>query len=654
MYETRRAMMWVRRSIALALIGGTVLALALAGCTKGSGSRVPNVPPETMLSFSPDNEDTASYRVRMNWFGWDPDGEIAYFLTKWDTLDWVRVVNTDSMFLVSASADTVAIDKGYEYHTFQVKAVDNEGEPDPTPEVVSFTAFTIVPETNITRGPSGVTGPMVRLEWQGSDRDGVIAGFQYHMYAWDESASDWNLVLPAGGGEWVSVGPNERTVLLDPWEGKHLFEVRAIDDAGAQDQTPARREFTCNPELAGPRLYIGSNVFGAFAFRGPIWPDASNIPIPIFAGERIRFRWAANGDDYGGEILGFRHAYDDTSTWPAWSIYDTQFEVTPEPGIHSLYVSVLDNANVQTRARIRFEVIEATLDEYILVVDDYDNKETMPKWGTDAVRTEFYDQLLAGYVRERVEWEPVQHQGPGGPLPPTVDALQGASTVIWYCDGGESSLGDLFYGNVPYNSLAGYTRVGGNVILCGSELFAAITGEGYDQHKTITVAEDDTTEAGVFLREFVGVSRVTNSGAGASKDSPYAYGYCFYGGVPNPGFEDFTPIYIDSVGPGGYPEPGKWPIYTYDPIKYANTYAYGGIPYTDKLEVFQGTAMEFLAIDSYLNNNFEGATCGVLNLSGDNHGNSCILTFPLYYCQYDGVKATLDQVLMLFGEEKLR
>ena len=32
----------------------------------------------------------ANYRVRMNWFGWDPDGEISYFLTKWDTLGWMQ------------------------------------------------------------------------------------------------------------------------------------------------------------------------------------------------------------------------------------------------------------------------------------------------------------------------------------------------------------------------------------------------------------------------------------------------------------------------------------------------------------------------------------------------------------------------------------
>ena len=99
-------MVWTRRIAAIALIGAALLALVLAGCEKSLGERAANLPPETTLSYSPGVGDTANYRVRMNWFGWDPDGEIAYFETKWDSLDWIRVVNTDSVFLLSASADS--------------------------------------------------------------------------------------------------------------------------------------------------------------------------------------------------------------------------------------------------------------------------------------------------------------------------------------------------------------------------------------------------------------------------------------------------------------------------------------------------------------------------------------------------------------------
>jgi hypothetical protein len=651
-------MVWTRRLVAAVLVAAALLALVLAGCEKSLGERVANLAPETTLSFSPDDGDTANYRVRMNWFGWDPDGEISYFLTKWDTLDWVRVVNTDSVFLVSASGDTVDEQNGFEYHTFSVKAVDNEGMEDASPEVVSFTAFTSVPETQFLQvggGPTGTTGPMVSFRWQATDQDGVIVGYDYRLSRWDAIDHEWDQVLPDPlVAEWIEVGPDISTASFGPLAGRHLFEVRAIDDAGAADQTPARREFTCNPALAGPRLYVGSNVFGLFQFRGPVWPESANDAIPIFAGERLRFNWEATGQDYGGQILGYRHAYDDTSTWPAWSIFDTHFEVAPDLGGHSLYVSALDNSNVQTRGRIRFEVVEATLDEYILVVDDWDEREHLAAWGTDEDRTSFYDLLLAGYVRDRVEWEPSQHLENGVPQAPGVDALRGASTVIWYADNENITLAPLFDPfQTQYNALAGYVRVGGNLVLCGRRVLTQVLD---DEPYPITVSADDTTQAVGFVRDFLHIGYADNSGSAVNKNSPWSYGYCFYGANPAPGWEDeFSSVYIDSVGTQGYPDPGKWPVYSWQSPPYPAGYVRGGLHQIDKLQAFQGTGEEIFLIDAYLNElNYGGEPCAVLYLSGDNHGNSCFFGFPLYYCQYSHVKAMLDKVLLFYGEEKIQ
>ena len=209
----------------------------------------------------------------------------------------------------------------------------------------------------------------------------MIVGYDYRLSVVGlATRAVWVQVLPDPlVGEWIQRGCRRNDRELRSSGRQAPFEVRAVDDAGAADQTPARREFICNPQLAGPRLYIGSNIFGSFEFRGPVWRESANDAIPIFAGERLQFGWVASGQDYGGQILGYRHAYDDTSTWPAWSIFDTRFEVAPELGGHSLYISALDNSNVQTRARIRFDVVEATLDEYILIVDDWDyRRDTWP------------------------------------------------------------------------------------------------------------------------------------------------------------------------------------------------------------------------------------------------------------------------------------
>ncbi|MBN2565710.1 MAG: hypothetical protein JXB46_08365, partial [Candidatus Eisenbacteria bacterium] len=562
-------MTWARKLSVLAMFVAILASGIILGCSKfDPGTRNSNLTPETTLSFAPDEGGTANYRVRMNWFGWDEDGEVVFFETAWDKPDtgvswseWIdtqiekwrkalvdtayadtariygqRVVGTDSVFMWSA-ASAYDEDQGYATHSFGVRAVDNEGARDPSPESLSFTAETALPETRIEEGPASVTGPMVRFVWGATDFDGIITYYYYSLYQRQD-------------GQWIPVVVDEKveasrtSVLFGPLAGLHRFEVWAEDDAGAKDQTPAVRQFTCNPELAGPLLTIFTNVFGNHTFRGPVWPDSYNYPEPIFNGERLQFYWNADASDYGGEVTGYRHAYDDTSTWPSWSIFDRRFRVVPTIGRHSLYVSAQDNAEVTTRARIYFDVVEASLDDYIAVVDDYNNFETNPAWGTDEDRNDFYNRILAGYERPRSEWEPADHVIEE-PQPPDVDFLRGASTVLWYCDSAGATIEDLFdpFQSV-YNSLAGYVRVGGNIILCGRQVLAQISPGQYP----IAVDASDTTSAGIFLRDFLHLRRAENSGSNAQPSSPWKYGYCMHGAVPTTDGEalGFEPVYVDT------------------------------------------------------------------------------------------------------------
>ncbi len=652
-------MMWIKKLLVFAAFGAVLVSgFLMAGCEKfDAGKPDPNQPPETTLSFSPDEGSTASYRVRMNWFGWDPDGEIAYFETAWDKPDdvdswaqWIdaegrRVVGTDSIFLVEAD-DVYDENNAYRVHGFAVRAVDNEEMCDASPESLQFTAATVLPETSIDRGPASVTGPMVTFEWSARDRDGVIVSFDYTLFRKQDGV--WVQVAPDPEvASSITVGPEETTVLFGPLAGLHRFEVWATDDAGARDPSAAVSVFTVNPELAGPKLFINTNVFGTHTYRGPVWPSKYNTPLPIFAGERLAFRWNATAEDYGGEVVGYRYAYDDTTTWPAWSVFARRFHVIPDIGRHSLYVSALDNANVMTRSRLYFDVVEASLDDYILVVDDYDFFETNPVWGTDDDRSGFYNRLLAGYERERFEWEPSEHILEGNAQPPDVETLRGASTVIWYCDFASATIGQLFDPfQTTYNSLAGYMRVGGNIILCGWMTTKQIAG---GSPYPLAIDEADTTAAAVFLRDFLHLGRVDNSGQSADPGSPWAYGYCMHGARPTPEGQalGFEPVYIDTGDCAGG-EPGKW--FRFCDEEGTNYYRCG--LNVEKTIAFQGTAMEIYATDAYLNMNYEGQPSVVLYLTGDNRGNACYIGFPLYYCQEQHVKLMIDRVMALFGEEK--
>jgi hypothetical protein len=601
-------------------------ALVLTGCgEKDPGGVDPNTPPETALSFAPDEGDTVVYRVRLNWFGWDPDGEVTHFLARWDSLEWFATVATESVFLVETQRDGPDSLHDYRAHTFEVKSVDDDGAEDPTPASVTFTAMNTHPDTEILSGPSGIVGAFAEFQWTGSDVDGEVIGYGHRLSKRD--GHDWIVVAAED-----SLDADETVALFGPFDyGQYRFEVWAVDDRGAADQTPATSEFTS--ASLWPALKIRTNLLGSETFTGPnwdVWPHAPRIEI--LAGEHLVFDWSAVPD-----IAGYRHAYDDTSVWPEWSIDDTHFEVVAEPGLHTLYVCAKDLADRVVRGRIRLEVVEADLDGYILIVDDYDLREQHPIWGTDADRSAFYDLLVAPFGA-RVEWEPSLHSDSDGPSPPDVDALSGASTVIWYADESQTTLRRLFGGlfGLRYNALAGYMRIGGNLVLCGHEVVQEITGHQYP----VVIAPGDTSVAGAFVRDVLRVGQAESSGQSANKNAPWDYGYCFYGAVPtDPGL--FEPMYVDSLGKW-------WPLYGLDSPNYARA----GLPMVEKLEPHQAAALRIFEIDAFLNTEFDGEVCGLLYLSGSDRGNVCYLGFPLYYLKTHEVQAFFGDLLPLFGEER--
>ena len=104
----------------------------------------PNVLPMTALSYSSEGAEPGTYRIRLNWFGWDPDGWIDHFEIRTeidgDIPDWLTTVSTDSIVFIS--------DLDFEtYWRFTVRSVDNRGGIDPTPESV-----TLLPRGDLVSG----------------------------------------------------------------------------------------------------------------------------------------------------------------------------------------------------------------------------------------------------------------------------------------------------------------------------------------------------------------------------------------------------------------------------------------------------------------------------------------------------------------------
>lgn len=167
--------------VAAALVLLAVVAAVVVGCSPRK-VLAPDTPPETIL-FVQGPVDTVSLIVHLFWFGTDPDGEVTGFELRFrnpaapaDT-QWVPTTRTDSLF-------TVFTPSGISTPRFEVRAIDNQGQRDPTPASEDFTFSNLAPTVDLLNPPAlaDTTFPSVTLSWNGIDPDGDVALLQYRIW----------------------------------------------------------------------------------------------------------------------------------------------------------------------------------------------------------------------------------------------------------------------------------------------------------------------------------------------------------------------------------------------------------------------------------------------------------------------------------------
>jgi hypothetical protein len=121
-------------------------------------------------------------------------------------------------------------------HTFQVRATDALGNTDPTPASFTWTVDTTPPQTSITASPGNPTGA-------------TSAAFEFTS---SEPSSSFECKLDTGSFA-PCTSPKSYAGLGD---GSHTFEVRATDQAGNTDASPAT--YTWTVDTAGPETTVNS------------------------------------------------------------------------------------------------------------------------------------------------------------------------------------------------------------------------------------------------------------------------------------------------------------------------------------------------------------------------------------------------------------
>ena len=510
-------------SLALIFVIGLETALVI-GCANSVEPplRPASLDPETELTYAPLENDTTSVQVQLYWNGFDRDGEVVkfYFAVDADTMlpitEWRSTTAKDSTFRFPVDPITES-----RPHVFMVSAVDNDGRYDRTPALRFFFSRTKPPTSQITRGPAPynpLVPPTFTFEWSGTDPDGSPRGgpapvdsFEYLLLRIGEAAAPGHPALPyysqttyedlihAGPGptlpapyddwKWVGIrGKGKRFSNVPP--GECVFVERAVDGAGAIEKTLKYvtniRHFTVipgNPPVVGlgPRLTIHcSSLTQPLYASGPI--DVPRDPIQALEGEAISFSWSASADSYGGAVVGYTHALDDTTHLPYPDPLATAATLTRAqlyPGGHVLFIKVIDDVGLVTNAAIPIFVVHPTFKDpgaarEVLYVDDSLGPGNMTSrfrsYPSDTEETNWWTlSLLPNLGVPFTEWDTnlAAIGGYEGREAPSLRDLSRYSTVVWNVDfNSPTGLHRTLFEDTQ-SALAVYLRGGGTLILTG-------------------------------------------------------------------------------------------------------------------------------------------------------------------------------------------
>jgi hypothetical protein len=461
---------------ALALL---VAVAGIAGCAEPIDKLQPNRPPETLVtSGPPDSIDAVSACVHFQWTGEDPDGSIDHFeiilvdhpaahdsitgdainrvmvsVPRADDPRWTATVLVESTFVTLADTlrrdphpgpgetpEDVRRQQLERWHTLFVRAVDDRGTPDHTPDYRSFNARTLAPIVEllppVSPGRGYGTPPTGRLRWTGSDPldefesqapdscRWVLLPIRPGLYPWHSDYLDTLYSTPAtswspwvawdGDGGIGGVAEFQGLTPIRDGDPRYLFAVQAMDEAGAITavfdwQTPHKNNTVTMAARNGlnPVLVLTEPHLGVFRFS-----DSGSAALDVVAGEGVRFSWLADASHYNGRIVDCRFGWnmlnpDDPSSWRSCNETSQLPEMRIEAGTQRLTVEVTADNGVRSSGTLILTAYPLTRQRAVLLIDN--TIEVLPGSGQEQRDDERWFLVLSA-LAEQAGFDFVPHQ----------------------------------------------------------------------------------------------------------------------------------------------------------------------------------------------------------------------------------------------------
>jgi len=289
---------------------------------------------------------------------------------------------------------------------------------------------------------------LVTLHWDGEDDDGFIAAYEYryttyHMILGDSVLENWKRTTETS----LTIAVESSDLL-----NYQVFQIRAVDNDGAADPTPAEKRFYTEQTIF-PRTQIVSPVDNEQFFVKAQTTD-------WWRGIELTF----TGRDQDGSIVQYGWSVDG-SDW-TWTSDTTIFLppstfAPPLAGLHTVKVISRDNTNLLDPIgdSVRVELVEPTFSRDILIIDETQegNFPYELRSYTDARVDSFYAALFG----TPYQWD---YYARGQTLPPR-DSLGLYKLIIWHADDRPSSAPHALPNHTDV--IKDYLNVGGKFVMSG-------------------------------------------------------------------------------------------------------------------------------------------------------------------------------------------
>jgi len=481
------------------------------------GESVPNDPPETRLTAFPPHLEATSTTVEFQWSGSDRDGRVVAF--EWAlaengsdgcvdpeetaSLQWQRT--EDHSVVVRVPADE-EIEPGLfaASYSFWVRAIDDDGDVDDSPESVAFTAQTLAPEISIV-SPQPISSiscrvapRTIRFEWKPSDADaqeGDVLRVRSIVLPWmrtedlcytQEQFETSNPIAALEADdprwtEWVDYEAADEQTAIRIVEGLEL-DVGVLFAAQARDADGAVSTFfRWNREVRYFRP--GAAVYPELALMDPTLGRIHGVGTTrrarmLFEGESLSFSWMASIVGDVGLLDGYRYGWNledplDPAD-PNWATDWTAAAIaapgrTLGVGEHSFTVAARGVDGETTTLTVDLTVVRlapAAERRPLLLIDD--TRQEPGQESYDLLQDETWANALA--AASLTDFDALEAARESDRL--TVETLANYRSVIWYSD--PKALSFLHRDAAAAESAHGakmlverFQSTGGNVLLAG-------------------------------------------------------------------------------------------------------------------------------------------------------------------------------------------